>query len=385
MPIPFACPVCKTNYAVPDENAGRKAECKVCGQRLQVPSPERNKTVLGEVLPPAPAPPAVEPPPLPPRRPSPAVREPDSPAPFVMPPPPLPRRQPRVPIGAFVAAGVIGLGLLGGVALVVVLAVTQRTDRGTAAAQRDGGPDRSASAGPRAEPAAAGVARRPAGPDPPAGERTLTGEEVYRLLVRSSVLVDSPHGMGTGFIVDAGRRLVVTNAHVVGRERRVGVVFPMYDAAGDLVTDPRPYERAFREVASPGEVVARDPGRDLALVRVDRLGDGAAAAKLAARPAATGATVFSVGGSGADDNLLWRLTRGTVRGRAQRQVAVESGVFDCVFLETDAPVNPGDSGGPVMNDRGELVAVVSHFLTDQRQVSGNIDLDEVRAFLRRQK
>ena len=32
---------------------------------------------------------------------------------------------------------------------------------------------------------------------------------------------------------------------------------------------------------------------------------------------------------------------------------------EAMFLETQKPVNPGDSGGPTVNDRGELVAVVS--------------------------
>ena len=123
---------------------------------------------------------------------------------------------------------------------------------------------------------------------------------------------------------------------------------------------------------------------DLALIRVDRrLPDRAAAVPLARQPAATGSVVYSVGGSGAEDNLLWRLTKGNVCGRGQRRQAVDFGVLDCMILETDAPVNPGDSGGPVMNDRGELVAVVSHFNTTQRQVSGNIDIEEVRKFVSR--
>lgn len=51
MPIRFACPECKTTYTANDRDAGKKSDCKVCGQRLEVPKPvERSKTVLGEVI-----------------------------------------------------------------------------------------------------------------------------------------------------------------------------------------------------------------------------------------------------------------------------------------------------------------------------------------------
>jgi transcription elongation factor Elf1 len=51
MPIRFACPNCRTTYAVRKRDAGKKAECKTCGQRLQVPGPSHSRTILGEVLP----------------------------------------------------------------------------------------------------------------------------------------------------------------------------------------------------------------------------------------------------------------------------------------------------------------------------------------------
>lgn len=397
MPIHFVCPVCQSSYVASDLDAGKKAECKTCGQRLQVPTPSRSKTVTGAVVaPPEPIPlqPVSGPPPLPPAKPrKPPVRpepEPETePEPVLPAPLPLPTRRP-IPIGAAVAVGFIGLGLLGGAVLVIVLAATQGTDPGTqpvAKKDGDGGRPSVVAVDPRPEPATTAATKRPTPPepDPPVGAGPLTGEQVFRLLVRSAVLVGSQHGGGTGFVVDEAGRLVVTNDHVVGGERQVAVVFPLYDNGGELVTDSRPYQRAIREVASRGDVVARDPARDLALIRVDKLGDRTTAARLAAKPAPTGASVFSVGGSGADDNLLWRLTKGTVRGRAQRQVPTDAGVFDCTVLETDAPVNAGDSGGPVMNDRGELVAVVSHFVVGQRQVSGNIDLEELRDFIRRNR
>jgi predicted Zn finger-like uncharacterized protein len=48
MAIQFSCPSCHTPYTVDDKNAGKKSNCAKCGQRIQVPAPVRNKTVLGE-------------------------------------------------------------------------------------------------------------------------------------------------------------------------------------------------------------------------------------------------------------------------------------------------------------------------------------------------
>jgi len=216
-----------------------------------------------------------------------------------------------------------------------------------------------------------------------AASEALTGEQIYRRLIRSSVLIVSKHGEGSGFVVHTEKRFVVTNYHVVDRESRVVVVFPLYDDKGELITDTRRYESRIKDLAIRGEVIDRDAGHDLALIRVERLPQLTGAVSLAPRPAATGSVVYSVGGSGADENLLWRLTKGNVRGRVERQQQVNFGASDCMILETDAPVNPGDSGGPVVSDRGELVAVVAHFLTNQRSVSGNIDVEEVRRFLSR--
>ncbi len=205
---------------------------------------------------------------------------------------------------------------------------------------------------------------------------------MYQRLIRSSAQILSEAGAGSGFVVNAEKRLVVTNYHVVLRESRVAVVFPLYDGNGELVTDASKYKKEkVDDFGCKGEVVGRDETRDLAIIRVERLPDRTAAVPLAPRPAATGSAVYSIGGSGAGDNLLWRLTKGTVRGRVRRQQDADFGRIDAMILETDAPVNPGDSGGPVANDRGELVAVVSHGSLRQRLVSGNIDVEEVRSFL----
>lgn len=67
----------------------------------------------------------------------------------------------------------------------------------------------------------------------------------------------------------------------------------------------------------------------------------------------------------------------------QRQKRAELGMLACRILKTDTPINPGDNGSAVTSDRGELVGVVSHGSLVERQESGNIGVDEVRAFLSR--
>jgi hypothetical protein len=75
--IRFSCPACGKRLKAPDDGPGRQTNCPRCGQRLIVPSPERSRPVLGNILPDqaddAPAPPAVQwfatAPPLPPVQP----------------------------------------------------------------------------------------------------------------------------------------------------------------------------------------------------------------------------------------------------------------------------------------------------------------------------
>ena len=91
MAIRFACPVCAAEYTVNDRFAGKKSDCKVCGQRLQVPNPNRARTVLGKLVGPPPEP---SPPPAPEPAPIPLIRH-ELPGPTSERPP---RRDPEEPL-----------------------------------------------------------------------------------------------------------------------------------------------------------------------------------------------------------------------------------------------------------------------------------------------
>jgi HEAT repeat protein len=212
--------------------------------------------------------------------------------------------------------------------------------------------------------------------------RDLLGDEVYRRLLRSSAFIVTPgKGAGSGVLIDSARRLVVTNLHVVKDHEKVIVLFPAFDNETQVITDPKYYLDRAKESGLVAEVVARSVSRDLALVQLAKLPPDVAPVAISRQPAATGTTVYSVGGSGVDDDLLWRLSTGTVRGRARVKDRYSQGVLDAMTLETQSPVNRGDSGGPVVNGRVELVGIVDAFRTDARLVSINIDVTEVRAFV----
>ena len=214
---------------------------------------------------------------------------------------------------------------------------------------------------------------------PPVAE--LSGDEVFRKLLPSSTLVIAGDGHGSGVLVDAEKRLMVTNAHVVEDDRFVTVYFPARDAEDNPQPDPQFYTERKAALAIRGEVLTKSKLQDLALVRLDKVPADARPAQLAPKPAAAGSKVYSIGNSGLSERAMWRLTDGTVRGRSVQKYTDGAGRREYTVLETTAPFNPGDSGGPVANGRGEVVALVAAFDRRARSVSLNVDLVEVRELI----
>ena len=149
--------------------------------------------------------------------------------------------------------------------------------------------------------------------------------------------------LGSGVVVDAGG-YVLTNAHVVQGAERVQVVLSRLrqPAAGDRVAGEE-----SRLV--PARVVGLSDELDLALLQVDA--EGLAALPLADYGALRqGELVFAFGNADALGNSV---SMGVVSALAQ-QVDPGSPV---VWIQTDAAVNPGNSGGPLVNAEGELVGL----------------------------
>ncbi len=177
----------------------------------------------------------------------------------------------------------------------------------------------------------------PRAPAPTARPMQQAGSPELALRVdramRGVVQVRTPRGLGTGFVWvrDASRTLVVTAAHVVAGYGQVQVVAPDGTAHTAFVS----VQDALRDVA-----VLQAP----AILGVEALPRGQS------RALALGSALTAVGyAAGAQLVGEPTVTRGILSGRR---------TFEGIeFLQTDAALNPGVSGGPLLDDRGAVVGM----------------------------
>jgi S1-C subfamily serine protease len=226
------------------------------------------------------------------------------------------------------------------------------------------------------------------------GAREATANpKVFERALESVAFIVSPRdkdrvSIGSGTLVNAKERIVLTNFHVVDTQNRAVIFFPAY-RGNDLITDPKYYLKRAEKLGIIGRVIARSKECDLALIKLASVPAGLHEMRLSARSARPGETLHAVGSSGFGFGTLWRYSKGEVR-----QVYVKK--FRCGeppieinarIVETQIPINQGDSGGPVLNGAGELAAVSQSHLDHsvQELVTMMIDISEVRAFLKKQK
>ncbi len=145
--------------------------------------------------------------------------------------------------------------------------------------------------------------------------------------------------VGSGFFVDSNGT-VVTAAHVVENAQRVFVVT---------------YEKTFY----PAVVVKRDVQKDLAVLRLEGAFPATTALPLGdSDKLQVGEGVLAVGNP---FGFTFTVTSGIVSA-LDRQMS-QNGVG---LIQTDAPLNPGNSGGPILNLDGEVVGV-SHAIISPAQ------------------
>lgn len=178
-------------------------------------------------------------------------------------------------------------------------------------------------------------------------------ESVYDSASPSVVLlVGSPDGKqaatGTGSIVTPGG-LVLTNAHVV-IDRGTGQPYPhlFVFLRPERVTGKVPDDLQRRHA---GCVVHHEKALDLALVQIDTAPASTPLSLADPAEVRVGQPVIAIGHPGGGG--LWTLTAGTVGARR----ADFEGVPGKDVFQTDAGLNPGNSGGPLLDMDGRIVGV----------------------------
>lgn len=208
--------------------------------------------------------------------------------------------------------------------------------------------------------------------------------DIFNKTLRSTawVLTQTDEGIssGTGVLIDAEKKLVVTNFHVVGEARAAVIFFPVFKD-GRVIVDKEHYKKNITKISVKGRVLAIDRKRDLAIVELDSIPEGIEPLPLAEKGITQGEDVQSVGNPGAS-GALWVFNSGTVRTIYQKQFRTGTGAHDFMVVETQSPVNSGDSGGPVVNNDGELVAIAQATSRKGSLISYNVDISEVKAFLK---
>lgn len=175
----------------------------------------------------------------------------------------------------------------------------------------------------------------------------LTTAEVSELVTPSTVLIyasgQTASGYGTGFFIRENG-YIATNYHVVENREYISVTL-----------------HSGEELEA--ELINYSEPDDLAVIKV---ADGVyPAVKIGNSDAISVGDVAIAIGNPSGANASWSTTQGIISALNREVTVTQTGMIEeLTMIQTDAPVNPGNSGGPLCNDRGEVIGIVTRKLTD---------------------
>lgn len=182
----------------------------------------------------------------------------------------------------------------------------------------------------------------------------LTATQIYQRdsagVVSIKAVTSEGEDSGTGIVLNE-QGLILTNNHVIA-------------GASSITVSPGESPSVTRTATLVGQEV----NSDLALIRIDPSGLGLKPLSLvSSSQARVGDAVYAIGNPyGLDETF----TRGIVSA-LNREISAPDGAKITGALQTDAALNPGNSGGPLLNEQGDVIGVNSQIASDAASVAGS--------------
>src|SRR5918992_5606994 len=181
--------------------------------------------------------------------------------------------------------------------------------------------------------------------------RTRTTERIEGFQVTPGPLRPD-EALGSGFVLDKAGH-IVTNFHVIDGAEEIEVSFSNQDTL-------------------KARLVGTDPSTDLAVLRVESSSRGLTPLELGNSDLVrVGDEVVAIGNPFGLDRTA---TAGIVSAVQERTITAPNGYPIDHVIQTDAPINTGNSGGPLLNDRAQVIGVNSQISTGVDYLGGNVGI-----------
>lgn len=206
---------------------------------------------------------------------------------------------------------------------------------------------------------------------PQSATRSGAGAQVFRQASPSVVLILASKGaIGSGAIISE-RGQILTNHHVVGEDRTVGVV--LKPSSGEQI---KPTDVISATVIRVDEVA------DLAVLQLSKVPTNLPALKIGdEKTLEVGGVVHAIGHPSGE---YWTYTQGVVsqiRDGYIWQSGEDKVQHRANVIQTQTPINPGNSGGPLLNDQGMIVGVNSFVNASRPGLNYAVAASSVKQFL----
>jgi putative serine protease PepD len=184
--------------------------------------------------------------------------------------------------------------------------------------------------------------------------KALTATQLYKQdstgVVAIKAVTSEGEDEGTGIVLNE-QGLILTNDHVIK-----GATSLTVDASGSS------------KKTTSATLVGEEANQDLALIKVDPSGLELKPLTLASSSSVqVGDTVYAIG---TPYGLEETFTKGIVSA-LDREIAAPDGSKIAGAIQTDATLNPGNSGGPLLDEQGEVIGVNSQIASDAAQTEGS--------------